>query len=74
MRQLTRAFGQTDRLRPIAKLVTGSADQHPRHLFSAPARLGFNLSAPGIGRPLPGYDPVGQASCPNESRFGGSLN
>ena len=41
MSQLTRAFGQTDRLGPIAKLVIGTGGQHPRQVVQRPGQVGI---------------------------------
>ena len=41
MGQLTRAFGQTDRLSPIAKLVIGTGGQHPRQVVQRPGQIGI---------------------------------
>ena len=41
MSQLTRAFGQTHRLGPIAKPVIGTGGQHPRQVVQRPGQVGI---------------------------------
>ena len=60
MSQLTRAFGQTDRLGPIAKLVIGTGGQHPRQIVQRLGEIGIQFQMPrDIGRSLPRCGPIG---------------
>ena len=71
MSQLTRAFGQTDRLGPMAQPGIGTGGQHPRQVVQRPGQVGIQSQRlPVLGHRFPGAARLAKGHAQMKEGFG----